>query len=83
ANTALSKDGDLSSYNTKMQELAKTIATATGTKSSDWISLLTSLDKEFLRTTDSTDIFLKKFNRTRQELESGDSLAVAAQRQFD
>ncbi|WP_219711882.1 hypothetical protein, partial [Clostridioides difficile] len=61
ANDSLSKDGNLSSYNKKMQELSKTIADKTGTKSSDWISLLTTLDKEFLRTSDSTDVFLKKF----------------------
>ncbi|EGT5565357.1 TPA: phage tail tape measure protein [Clostridioides difficile] len=83
ANDSLSKDGNLSSYNKKMQELSKTIADKTGTKSSDWISLLTTLDKEFLRTSDSTDVFLKKFNRTRQQLESGEGLAIAVQKQYD
>ncbi|EQG92225.1 TPA: phage tail tape measure protein [Clostridioides difficile] len=83
ANDALAKDGNLNSYNKKMQNLAKTIADKTGTQSSDWISLLTTLDKEFLKTSDSTDVFLKKFNRTRQQLESGDSLAVAVQQQYE
>ncbi|MDI3074585.1 phage tail tape measure protein [Clostridioides difficile] len=83
ANDALSKDGNLNSYNKKMQDLAKTIADKTGTQSSDWVSLLTTLDKEFLKTSDSTDVFLKKFNRTRQQLEAGDSLAVAVQQQYE
>ncbi|MDV9712392.1 phage tail tape measure protein [Clostridioides difficile] len=83
ANDALAKDGNLNSYNKKMQDLAKTIADKTGTQSSDWVSLLTTLDKEFLKTSDSTDVFLKKFNRTRQQLESGDSLAVAVQQQYE
>ncbi|HCQ6056274.1 phage tail tape measure protein [Clostridioides difficile] len=83
ANDALAKDGNLNSYNKKMQDLAKTIADKTGTQSSDWVSLLTTLDKEFLKTSDSTDVFLKKFNRTRQQLEAGDSLAVAAQQQYE
>ncbi|HBH3652751.1 TPA: phage tail tape measure protein [Clostridioides difficile] len=83
ANDALAKDGNLNSYNKKMQDLAKTIADKTGTQSSDWVSLLTTLDKEFLKTSDSTDVFLKKFNRTRQQLEAGDSLAVAVQQQYE
>ncbi|MCC0762235.1 phage tail tape measure protein [Clostridioides sp. ES-S-0006-03] len=83
ANDALAKDGNLNSYNKKMQDLAKTIANKTGTKASDWVSLLTTLDKEFLKTSDSTDVFLKKFNRTRQQLEAGDSLAVAVQQQYE
>ncbi|EQF29074.1 phage tail tape measure protein, TP901 family, core region [Clostridioides difficile CD160] len=83
ANNALAKDGNLNSYNKKMQDLAKTIADKTGTQSSDWVSLLTTLDKEFLKTSDSTDVFLKKFNRTRQQLEAGDSLAVAVQQQYE
>ncbi|MCC0693836.1 phage tail tape measure protein [Clostridioides sp. ZZV14-6387] len=83
ANDALAKDGNLNSYNKKMQELAKTIASKTGTESSDWIALLTTLDKEFLKTSDSSDVFLKKFNRTRQQLESGDGLAVAVQQQYE
>ncbi|MCC0644888.1 phage tail tape measure protein [Clostridioides sp. ZZV14-6154] len=83
ANDALAKDGNLNSYNKKMQDLAKTIASKTGTQASDWVSLLTTLDKEFLKTSDSTDVFLKKFNRTRQQLEAGDSLAVAVQQQYE